>query len=95
MTVASQVYGTLNAPGQVAKLAAARGLKVLQVIYLDPEPFPVADSIEAGKKLALDYPDTIKGLVCGNEVRRRNTKAVAEMLVTDCLTQLRGERRDP
>lgn len=90
-THAPQVYGTLNAPGLVAKLAAARGLKVVQVIYLDPEPFPVADSIEAGKQLALEYPDTIKGLVCGNEVRRRNTKAIAEMLVTDCLTQLRGE----
>lgn len=56
---------------RVPEIATRHGLKVLQGIWLSPDPQANRREIEAGIALANKHPGTIRGLVVGNEVLLR------------------------
>ncbi|MFG1465719.1 beta-1,6-glucan synthase [Xanthobacter sp. DSM 24535] len=56
---------------KVAPLARKHGLKVLQGIWLGSDRAKNKGEIDAGVKLAQQYPDVIEGVVVGNEVMLR------------------------
>jgi exo-beta-1,3-glucanase (GH17 family) len=85
------IYGALGANAMAVGLANQRGLSVIQGIWLDGKLTPAQnrDEIQAGIWLARHYPDTIKALICGNEVRLRAGWEVANSVVLSCLQQAR------
>lgn len=60
------------------------------IVFVDAPPFPNQDQIDSGIALATTFPDSVVGMICGSEVRLRNDAAVAESVITDCVTQLRA-----
>lgn len=91
------LYGALGANAMTVGLANQRGLAVVQGIYID---FTLStdqnrEEIQAGIWLARHYPETIKALICGNEVRMRASVGndrgweTANDLVLACLQQAR------
>lgn len=83
-------YGARGAPESVPRLAAARGLKVIQGLWLTNDPALNQQEIWAAEFLARNFPDTIVSVICGSELRFRYSKAVAEPIVANCVRQLRA-----
>lgn len=60
--------------------AGQYGLQVMQGIWLGREPDINAAEVEAGIKLANQYPDTIKSVIVGNEVLLRKDLTVDQLI---------------
>lgn len=60
--------------------AGKYGLQVMQGIWLGREPDINAAEVEAGIKLANQYPDTIKSVIVGNEVLLRKDLTVDQLI---------------
>jgi exo-beta-1,3-glucanase (GH17 family) len=71
LTSCVRTYSAAGAQGNVAPIAGAHGLKVLQGIWLNRDLADNRREIEAGLELARRHPDTIKALIVGNETLLR------------------------
>jgi exo-beta-1,3-glucanase (GH17 family) len=60
--------------------AGQYGLQVMQGIWLGREPDINAAEVEAGIRLANQYPDTIKSVIVGNEVLLRKDLTVDQLI---------------
>lgn len=60
--------------------AGKYGLQVMQGIWLGREPDINAAEVEAGIKLANQYPDTIRSVIVGNEVLLRKDLTVDQLI---------------
>lgn len=74
-----RTYATDLGLDQIPELAAKAGLKVIQGIFLDRDRHKNSLQIEAGIRLARDYPGTVIALVVGNEVLLRKEMAASEL----------------
>ena len=68
-------YGVLNGLDTIFKVAEARNIKVIAILWLDNDIAINSQSIEKGIEVAKAYPKTIIKLSCGSEVRTRNGNA--------------------
>jgi exo-beta-1,3-glucanase (GH17 family) len=86
------IYGALGANAIAIDLAGQRGLSVIQSVYLDAGLSDEQNNleIEAGIWQANHYPNIIKALVCGNEVRQRGGVDGANKVILSCLQQARA-----
>jgi exo-beta-1,3-glucanase (GH17 family) len=66
-----RTYAARGPFAEISRLAAARGLDVMQGIWISGNPEDDAAEIEAGLALAAAWPDTVRTLVVGNEVLLR------------------------
>ncbi len=86
-----QTYGVLDGLNHTFEAAYRRGLKVMAVIWLEPdEPEFNELSIAEGIKMAHMYNKTIISLACGSELRVRNPKEVATPLIQNCIRKLKA-----
>jgi exo-beta-1,3-glucanase (GH17 family) len=84
------IYGVLNGLDYIFQAAEARGIKVIEIIWLDTDPAVNAASTSLGIQKAQDYPNTIIRVACGSEVRVRHGAAVAQPIVQGCIDQARA-----
>ncbi len=88
-----QTYGVLNNLNYTFEAAKVRGLKVIAVIWLQPNETAINnESIQIGIDMAHKYNDTIIAISCGSELRVRYTKTVANSLIIDCIRQVKAAR---
>jgi glucan 1,3-beta-glucosidase len=80
-----RTYSIENGLDQVAGIASKVGLKVLQGIWLGSNRFKNLNQISTVVRLTRQYPDTITGVVVGNEVLLRG-----EMTVNDLAAIIRS-----
>jgi glucan 1,3-beta-glucosidase len=66
-----RVYSTDYGLDQIAGLAAKRGMKVLQGIWLSSDPVKNGQEIANAVAIANRYPDTVRAVIVGNEVLLR------------------------
>ena len=85
-----QTYGVLNGLDYAFHAAAARGMKVIAIIWLNDLAAVNDASIAKGIEVARAHTGTIVRVSCGSEVRTRLGPAVAEPIVQNCLTRLRA-----
>src|SRR5262252_4729295 len=71
LTGCVRTYATDNGLDQVPAIAQRLGLKVLQGLWLDRDRQKNRNQIDTAVALAKRYPDTITGIVVGNEVLLR------------------------
>jgi exo-beta-1,3-glucanase (GH17 family) len=83
-------YGVLNGLDYVFQAAQARGIQVIEIIWLDTDATVNAASVTLGIQRAKDYPETIIRVACGSEVRVRRGAAVAEPIIRGCINQARA-----
>ncbi|MGH6663442.1 MAG: beta-(1-6) glucans synthase, partial [Pseudolabrys sp.] len=67
---------------QIAPIAARRGLKVIQGLWLSGHADRNHEQIESAVALANKYPGTIRALVVGNEVLLRGEMSAADLAAT-------------
>jgi exo-beta-1,3-glucanase (GH17 family) len=84
------VYGVLNGLDYVAAAAQARGIEVMQNIWLDSVRAVNDESITRGIQVANQYPGTVTRVSCGSEVRVRHGVGVAETEIGHCIDRLRA-----
>jgi len=84
LTGCVRTYATDNGLDQVPAIAQRLGLKVLQGLWLDRDRQKNRNQIDTAVALAKRYPDTITGIVVGNEVLLRG-----ELAASDIATVLR------
>jgi glucan 1,3-beta-glucosidase len=82
LTDCVRVYSVDQGLEEIAGLAAAHGLKVLQGIWLGREAAKNRWQIETAVTLARRYPDTIRALVVGNEVLLRGEMSGSDLANT-------------
>jgi exo-beta-1,3-glucanase (GH17 family) len=87
-----QTYGVLHGLDYIFDAAAARGMKVIAIIWLNDLPAVNDASISKGIEVALKHPVTIARVSCGSEVRRRLGPTAAEPIIQNCLTRLRAAK---
>ena len=80
-------YGVLNGLDTIFKVAEARNIKVIAILWLDNDIAINSQSIEKGIEVAKAYPKTIIKLSCGSEVRTRNGNAF-DAEITRCIDKL-------
>lgn len=86
-----QTYGVLRGLNYTFEAAYRRGLKVMAVIWLEPDNEEYnQQSIDLGITMAHKYNKTIISLSCGSELRVRNPKAVATPIIQNCIRRLRA-----
>lgn len=83
-------YGSQGAASYVPELARARGLKVIQGVWLDTDDGANRIQTDGTSFLAKTFPDVIVGVICGSEVRKRHGSAVATPIITGCIDRLRA-----
>lgn len=83
-------YGATVGNEHVPAAAAARGLPVIQGIYVGPDAGVNAREVASALALAAAYPRTVLGLVCGHEVRLRWDAGLAAVRVPECLAAVRA-----
>lgn len=74
-----RTYSAKGAQGRVTRLAASKGLKVLQGIWLGRNRADNRREIEAALKLARRYPGTIEAIIVGNEALLRGELPAAKI----------------
>jgi exo-beta-1,3-glucanase (GH17 family) len=74
-----RTYSAKGAQGKVTKLAASKGLKVLQGIWLGRNRADNRREIEAALKLARRHPGTIEAIIVGNEALLRGELPAAKI----------------
>ena len=74
-----RTYSAKGAQGRVTRLAASKGLKVLQGIWLGRNRADNRREIEAALKFARRYPGTIEALIVGNEALLRGELPAAKI----------------
>ncbi len=85
-----QTYGVLYNLNYTFVAAQRRGLKVIEVIWLQPDNAELnAESVRIGIEMAHQYKDTIIGVSCGSELRVRNAKEIATPLIVDCIQKVK------
>jgi exo-beta-1,3-glucanase (GH17 family) len=72
-----RTYSAKGAQGRVTRLAASKGLKVLQGIWLGRNRADNRREIEAALKLARRYPGTVEAIIVGNEALLRGELSAA------------------
>lgn len=94
-----QTYGVLNNLTYTFEAAKKRNLKVIAVIWLEPEvatdgtlTTTNSPSIELGIEMAKKYVDTIIGISCGSEMRVRNPLAIANPPILHCIEQVKAAK---
>ena len=80
-----RTYSTQQGLDKVAEIAQRHGLKVLQGIWLSGDAEKNRREIETGVAIAKRFPDTVRGVIVGNEVLLRG-----EMTPEDLIATLRG-----
>jgi exo-beta-1,3-glucanase (GH17 family) len=73
---------------QITPIAQRYGLKVLQGIWLGPDPAFNQNQINVAIDLAKRYPDVVRGLVVGNEVLLRGELSAAQL--TDIIRKVKA-----
>ncbi len=79
LTPCVRTYSARGAQGQITKLAAAQGFKVLQGIWLGRNRADNRREIEAALRLARRHPGTIEALIVGNETLLRGELPPAQI----------------
>ena len=74
-----RTYSVDMGQDQIAAIAQAHGMKVLQGIWLSHEAARNRQEIATAVALAKRYPDTIRALVVGNEVLLRGDLSLADL----------------
>jgi glucan 1,3-beta-glucosidase len=77
-----RVYSTDYGLDQIAGLAAKRGMKVLQGLWLSSDPVKNRQEIANAAALANRYPDTVRAVIVGNEVLLRGEMTAAGLADT-------------
>lgn len=82
-------YSVRESFAYTVQAAAARGLEVIAVLWLDTDQSYNDASIDQGIQLAKAHPQTIIRLSCGSELRTRHGLTTDHM-VRGCITRLRA-----
>jgi glucan 1,3-beta-glucosidase len=77
-----RVYSTDYGLDQIAGLAAKRGMKVLQGIWLSSDRAKNRQEIANAVSIANRYPDTVRAVIVGNEVLLRGEMTAANLAET-------------
>ncbi|HEX2448947.1 MAG TPA: beta-1,6-glucan synthase [Methyloceanibacter sp.] len=77
LTSCVRTYSAKGAQGQITRLAARQGLKVLQGVWLGRNRADNRREIESALKLARRYPGTVQALIVGSETLLRGELAPA------------------
>lgn len=77
-----RVYSTDYGLDQIAGLAAKRGMKVLQGLWLSSDPVKNRQEIANAVGIANRYPDTVRAIIVGNEVLLRGEMTAAGLADT-------------
>jgi glucan 1,3-beta-glucosidase len=75
LTSCVRTYSAKGAQGQITRLAARQGLKVLQGVWLGRNRADNRREIESALKLARRYPGTVQALIVGSETLLRGELA--------------------
>jgi len=79
LTACVRTYSARGPQGRVTALAAERGLKVMQGIWLGRNRAENRREIEAALRLARRHPDTVEVLIVGNEALLRGELSAAKI----------------
>jgi len=74
-----RTYSTEHGDDQIAAIAHKLGMKVMQGLWVSPEPARTRVQIDTAVALAKRYPDTIIAVVVGNEVLLRGDMAATDL----------------
>ncbi len=79
-----RIYSVGQGLDYVPEAASKLGLKVLLGVWIGWIPAKNQDEIKLGIKLANEYPETIKGMIVGNEVllRKEQTEATMQQYIS-------------
>ena len=77
-----RVYSTDYGLDQIAGLAAKRGMKVLQGLWLSSDPLKNRQEVTNAVAIANRYPDTVRAIIVGNEVLLRGEMTAANLADT-------------
>src|SRR3974390_1277558 len=77
-----RVYSTAYGLDQIAGLAAKRGMKVLQGLWLSSDPLKNRQEVANAVAIANRYPDTVRAVIVGNEVLLRGEMTAANLADT-------------
>jgi exo-beta-1,3-glucanase (GH17 family) len=74
-----RTYSTDHGDDQIAVIAHKLGMKVMQGLWVSPEPERTRAQIETAVTLAKRYPDTVIAVVVGNEVLLRGDMSATDL----------------
>jgi glucan 1,3-beta-glucosidase len=74
-----RTYSTEHGDDQIAAIAHKLGIKVMQGIWVSPEPARTRAQIDTTVDLAKRYPDTVISVVVGNEVLLRGDMSATDL----------------
>ena len=74
-----RTYSTEHGDDQIAAIAHKLGIKVMQGVWVSPEPARTRAQVETAVKLAKLYPDTVIAVVVGNEVLLRGDMSATDL----------------
>ena len=77
-----RTYSTQQGLDKVAEIAQRHGLKVLQGVWLGSDAEKNRREIAAAVAIAKKYPDTIRGIIVGNEVLLRGEMTPDDLIAT-------------
>jgi len=74
-----RTYSTEHGDDQIAGIAHKLGMKVMQGLWVSPEPKRTRAQIDSAVALAKRYPDTVISVVVGNEVLLRGDMSATDL----------------
>ncbi|MBF0310373.1 MAG: glycoside hydrolase family 17 [Magnetococcales bacterium] len=93
LTECVRTYSATQGLGETVPVAAKHGLKVLLGTWIGPEKEANSRQIKATLEAAATHPETVRGIVVGNEVLLRRELSAAQLI--EVLKEMRAGTRLP